>query len=129
MDESDQTLKSSEITEDRRQRLLGEILDPPFVWSPVPITTSWRAPLEPSMMVTVLCWPDTACLGAAPSSLDEAVVVALSSPASGVAKLGLTPGVVRRLPARVARDAGCRPLEYDEPSKLTRLRCWRTDRS
>jgi len=46
----------------------------------VPITTSWRAPLEPSMMVTILCWPGTAPLGAAPvSSLDEAVVVALSN--------------------------------------------------
>jgi hypothetical protein len=83
MDDSDQTLHRSETTEDRRQRFLGEILDPPFVWSPVPITTSWRAPLEPSMMVTVLCWPGAACLGAAPvSSLDEAVVVALSSPAN-----------------------------------------------
>ena len=33
--------------------------------SPAPITTSWRAPLEPSMMVTVLCSPAAASFGAA----------------------------------------------------------------
>jgi hypothetical protein len=61
------------------QRLLGEIIDLPLVLSPLPITTSWRAPLEPSMIVTVLCSPGAARFGAAPvSSTDDAVVVALS---------------------------------------------------
>jgi hypothetical protein len=60
------------------QRLLGEIIDLPLVLSPLPITTSWRAPLEPSMIVTVLCSPGAARFGAAPvSSTDDAVVVAL----------------------------------------------------
>jgi hypothetical protein len=45
------------------------------------------------------------------------------------AKFGLMPCVVRQLPAQVDRDERCRPSEYDEPSKLTRLRCWRTNRS
>ena len=102
---SGRVLQRNEMTEDRRQRLLGEILDPPFVWSPVPITTSWRAPLEPSMMVTVLCWLGAAFLGAAPvSSLDEAVVVALSSPAS--LNSGIRMLVTGSLPEEMLVEAG-----------------------
>jgi hypothetical protein len=64
------------------------------------------------MMVTVLCWPGAACLGAAPvSSLDEAVVVALSSPANLDSGIMLVTGSLPRkcllkpaTPTKATRD-------------------------